>query len=240
MRYLSKRDLEVLSRRVLSKYLSLCKETPTRIDPVDFAKRMLGLEFDYQALGTASDQVGITVFGNVELNIYYSNGEKVSLQTNENLAIVDSFLLKAGNEGPLHFTMMHELSHRLLQIAFPDENLFEVPETRIYYSRAASPHKGPIVDWSEWQRNVLTSCLLLPRELIYKYMKQLELGDGIRLLNRVFASRDYDRFSEMASILGVSKTALSIRMNQLGLIGRNDLFDPYALIDVFPDEGEVA
>ena len=44
----------------------------------------------------------------------------------------------------------------------------------------------------------------------------------------------------MASILGVSKTALSIRMNQLGLIGRNDLFNPYALVDVFPDEGEVA
>ena len=100
MRYLSKRDLEVLSRRVLSKYLSLCKETPTRIDPVDFAKRMLGLEFDYQALGTASDQVGITVFGNVELNIYYSNGEKVSLQTNENLAIVDSFLLKQETRAP--------------------------------------------------------------------------------------------------------------------------------------------
>ena len=114
MRILSRRDIEAISRKVLLQYLKICKETPTWIDPEDFGKQMLGIEFDYKELCAAKDQVGITVFGSVELNFYYPGGVKESFQTNENIAIVDPFLLKVGNEGPLHYTMMHELAHRLL------------------------------------------------------------------------------------------------------------------------------
>ena len=42
----------------------------------------------------------------------------------------------------------------------------------------------------------------------------------------------------MAELLGVSKTALSIRLSQLGLVGRNDFYDPYALVNVYKDEDD--
>ena len=42
----------------------------------------------------------------------------------------------------------------------------------------------------------------------------------------------------MASFMGASKTALAIRMTQLGLLKRNDLIDPYALVRVEKDEEE--
>lgn len=47
---------------------------------------------------------------------------------------------------------------------------------------------------------------------------------------------DYRRFEEMASFMGALKTALSIRMSQLGLLKRNDLHDPYALVRIEKDE----
>ena len=56
------------------------------------------------------------------------------------------------------------------------------------------------------------------------------------ILNRVFASADYKKFEAMASFMGASKTALSIRMMQLGLLKRNDLSDPYRLVRVEMDE----
>lgn len=56
------------------------------------------------------------------------------------------------------------------------------------------------------------------------------------LLNRVFAPADYKKFEAMASFMGASKTALSIRMMQLGLLKRNDLSDPYSLVRVDMDE----
>lgn len=40
----------------------------------------------------------------------------------------------------------------------------------------------------------------------------------------------------LASFMGASKTALSIRMMQLGLLKRNDLSDPYRLVRVEMDE----
>ena len=69
-------------------------------------------------------------------------------------------------------------------------------------------------------------------------MADLGLGEEIRLLNRVFAPKEYELFSQMAELLGVSKTALSIRLSQLGLGGRNDFYDPYALVNVYKDEDD--
>mgnify|MGYP000229493925 FL=1 len=98
----------------------------------------------------------------------------------------------------------------------------------------------PILDWEEWQTNVLTSFLLLPKELVYRHMADVGLKDGIGVLNRIYARKDYECFSEAAKRLGVSKTALAIRSSQLGLVGRNDLYDPYALVDIFPEKNEIA
>ena len=66
-------------------------------------------------------------------------------------------------------------------------------------------------------------------------MERHGLGERIRLLNRVFAPREYECFVNMADALGVSKTALAIRLDQLGLIDRNDFHNPYALVDIFAD-----
>jgi hypothetical protein len=41
----------------------------------------------------------------------------------------------------------------------------------------------------------------------------------------------------MASFLGVSKTALAIRMKQLGLLENNHLDDPYCIVDIDYDGG---
>ena len=39
--------------------------------------------------------------------------------------------------------------------------------------------------------------------------------------------------------MGVSRQALAIRLKQLGLLERYELQDPYALVNVVPDEGEI-
>ena len=87
---------------------------------------------------------------------------------------------------------------------------------------------------------MLTSFLLLPKELVYRHMADVGLKDGITVLNRIYARKDYERFSEAAKRLGVSKTALAVRSSQLDLVGRNDLYDPYALVDIFPEKNEIA
>lgn len=59
------------------------------------------------------------------------------------------------------------------------------------------------------------------------------------MLNRVYAAEDYSRFSDMADYMGVSKQALAIRLKGLDLLEREFLKDPYALVNVCPDDKEV-
>ena len=52
------------------------------------------------------------------------------------------------------------------------------------------------------------------------------------MLNRVYCPTVYERFADMATFLGVSKKALSIRLRQLGLLEKDYLDNPYALTDI--------
>ena len=91
-------------------------------------------------------------------------------------------------------------------------------------------------DWEEWRTNMLASAVLMPKDLILQYMQEYGLGKKMRMVNRIFAARQYEAFSQIADKMGVSKTALVIRMKQLGLVDRNDLNNPYSLIDICCDE----
>ena len=96
--------------------------------------------------------------------------------------------------------MMHEAAHQLFWMLYPEE--YEA-QTRCVFRQMtyAIPCK------LGWQTNVLTSFLLLPKELVYRHMANVGLKDGISVLNRIYARKDYERFSEAAKRLGVSKNS---------------------------------
>lgn len=83
---------------------------------------------------------------------------------------------------------------------------------------------------------MLTSAVLMPKDLILQHMREFGLSEKMRMVNRVFAPKQYEVFSQIADKMGVSKTALAIRMKQLGLVERNDLNNPYSLVDIFCDD----
>ena len=129
---------------------------------------------------------------------------------------------------------MHEACHLVYGMLFP-ETYLGVQRRRVYYSLRSTSQTGTS-DWEEWRTNMLTSAILMPRNLILQYMQEYELGQKMFMVNRLFASKQYDAFSHVANKMGVSKMALAIRMKQLGLLERNDLVDPYSLVDICCDE----
>lgn len=115
------------------------------------------------------------------------------------------------------------------------ETYLGVQQRRVYYSLRFAP-RNVTPDWEEWRTNMLASAVLMPQDLIMQYMQEYGLGKKMRMLNRVFAPKQYEAFSQIADKMAVSKTALAIRMKQLGLVDRNDLNNPYSLIDICCDE----
>ena len=58
----------------------------------------------------------------------------------------------------------------------------------------------------------------MPENMVRSNMLSFGLGEKMPLLNRVYATENYNRFSDMADHMGVSKQALAIRLKGLGLL----------------------
>ena len=78
----------------------------------------------------------------------------------------------------------------------------------------------------------------MPVEIVYGALKRFELESGIDILNKIFRQKDYDRFCKMAEYLGVSKQALSIRLKRMGLLKKEYLKNPYALVAIEKEDDE--
>ena len=232
---LSRKDIEKISRKVLARYLALTEQKLTCIDPVDFAEKLYGIRFVITDISVTGMLLGVTSFSDISITIPCGNGYGRTFELDGKVAYIDQRLEQQSNPGRLNFTLMHEVAHQVLGEYFPEEYNFQTQPIICRY--ADESYRRPIC-WPEWQTNVLASCLLMPKELIRKHMAALGMGSTIKRLNRVFSPGDYRLFTQLADMLGVSKTALSIRLNHLGMVARNDFYDPYALVNVFPEDHE--
>lgn len=216
MLWLSRKDIEHISRRLLRDYLKKVPQKVDHIDPADFAEKMCGLQFTFADISEAHDAIGLTATPGVIITIPQRDGTRLDYELDGKTAFIDQSLVAENQIGRLNFTMMHEAAHQVFWMLYPEE--YEAQTPRCVFRMADEHTQYSVLDWEEWQTNVLTSFLLLPKELVYRHMANVGLKDGISVLNRIYARKDYERFSEAAKRLGVFKTALAIRSSQLGLL----------------------
>lgn len=236
---LSRNELEHIGAEVSGRYKTLLHVS--RLDRVDIdclAEKLLGLRIDSRHLSLAGDILGLTSFDEIGVEVFPqsadSSDESFYMLDGKTILIESDLTREGANIGRRNYTVSHETCHHIMRRLFPYD----------YGSKA----KGRVVrfcyrdrnsikrDWEEWRVETLAAIILLPVECVLRSMDSFGLGVQIRLLNRVFAPEVYDKFTKMAAFLGVSKTALAIRMVQLGLLKRNDLRDPYALISIEMDK----
>lgn len=240
-KYLTRSDIEQISRRIVAAYrkLPMAKQgTPNIIDPVLLIRELLGLSIGYHTLSRNGSILGLTSFGEVLVKVYDDPGCPAYCRLDGKTLLVDRELTAEGaNKGRYHFTLVHEACHQIYRMLFPNAYAHDIAERRIHCCMA---HRKPIRgDWEEWRTDALTSAILMPPDMVKDNMREFGLGNRLRLLNRVFAPDEYGRFCTMADYMGVSKQALAIRLKQLGLLERDCLRDPFVLIDIFPDDGEI-
>ena len=238
MKYLSRLDLEMIGTSVIAAYKTLpgIHEPLERMDIDDLVERLLGLRVDYSHLSLLGNKLGLTSFCEIGVEVFPQDRdgtEEAYYMLDGRTILVESDLIRDGaNVGRRNYTVAHEGCHHIMRRMFPHENNGTTRDRKIccYYRG-----RYGIRNWEEWQVETLAGIILLPAECVMRGMVLVGLGTRIRLLNRVFAPEVYDKFVELAVFLGASKMALAIRMEQLGLLGRNELKNPYAMIDIEAD-----
>ncbi len=242
MAYLSRSDLEAIGARVAEAYQQLpgAAEAPfERVNIDRLIGSLLGLRIDYRHLSSDGGTLGLTSFCEIGIEVFSKGAAQFEdsfyMLDGKTILIEEDLAAEGANIGRRNYTVAHEGCHHILKMLFPEDYRAELSDRRIHYCYRG---RGIEQDWEEWQVETLAGIILMPTECVNRCMERFGLGPHIRLLNRIFAAADYRRFEAMAEYMGVSRTALSIRLTQLGKITRNDFMDPYALVRIEMDEEE--
>ena len=238
MSYLSRRDIEKIADRIFHDYKRLpCLEGQQvdHVDPEILAHELCGLHIDHFHLSKDGLTLGMTAFKEMGVEVYDESGQPCFYYLDGKTLLIEKDLKDdPAQYGRYHFTTAHEVAHQVLVRLYPGD---KVLQNRVIYYRGYAP-QHPIQDWDKWQADNLASALLMPVEIVYGAIKRFDLENGIDILNKIFRQKDYDRFCKMAEHLGVSKQSLSIRLKRMGLLKKEYLKNPYALVTIEKEDDE--
>ena len=224
MAHLSRNDIERIAKVVLNQYKVMFVPTQHICYTVDVTQlaRMLGFRIEYVHITADGSILGQTSSGAVWTTIYDDNMNRMYFELDGSTILVEKRLLNDPRlEGRKNFTIAHEIAHQIINRKFPE--MYDTQNrTFCDYRRSVKPKKK-IADWHEWQADALAAALLLPLDALQDSMFMFGLGEKMKMLSRKYSDTRYKLFCEMADYLQVSRTALSYRMEQLGLLDHNRL-----------------
>lgn len=237
MKMLSKNNIEEIAERILNEYKKLPEikgKEIYRIDPDVLLTKVLKLNIEYAHLSPNESILGLTSFDEVDVLVYDETDEEYFIYLDGRTVVVESSLqTDISKLGRCNFTKAHEGAHQIFYMMFPKEYGGATTSDTMHFYKTETNNLKPIQDWEEWQANALASALLLPKDLVQKGMFLFRLGEKISCVNRLYFQDIYKRFSMLSEYLGVSKKALAIRMKYLGLLDREQLDNPTALLDIY-------
>lgn len=199
--------------------------------PVDqFAKDYLGLDVIFAPLSTDGDICGLTAYAET-IFAAEDHGTVKHLSLKKNQVVLDNSFIQPGQIrklcGKRRFTLSHECAHQILFQLESDEIKAlwkDAYATRKVYSLRDLKSKE---DWNEWQANVLGAALLMPCREVELAMEQL---GGERILQNYsgrFSFLDERVLLLLCHSFGVSRTAMIIRLRELGYLEDHPYHDFY-------------
>lgn len=219
MKHLSRFDIEAIADKYVQAYMALPDVRNTqiyRIDPELLLEKVLGLNVEYQHLSYDGSILGMTSFTEMGVQVFEDDDNEAFFFLDGKTVLVEKDLnFDSKLKGRKNFTLMHEGSHQIFKMLFPNDYGVTQKSAGVHYYKANSERNKPISDWEEWQANTLGAAILLPENLIKQGMYLFSLGEKIECLNKIYYPSVYKRFDALADFLGCSKKALAIRMKQL-------------------------
>ena len=239
----SRFDIEAIADKYVQAYMALPDVRNTqiyRIDPELLLEKVLGLNVEYQHLSYDGSILGMTSFTEMGVQVFEDDDNEAFFFLDGKTVLVEKDLnFDSKLKGRKNFTLMHEGSHQIFKMLFPNDYGVTQKSAGVHYYKANSERNKPISDWEEWQANTLGAAILLPENLIKQGMYLFSLGEKIECLNKIYYPSVYKRFDALADFLGCSKKALAIRMKQLGLLKKEYLDNPFDLVTVYPEVSEL-
>lgn len=214
------------------------KRRVPRATPIDqFARDYLGLNIGFARLSPDESVCGLTCYADTEYT-FEENGVVRTLPIRQNQILLDISFQVPGRKKRLHgkrrFTLAHECAHQLLF-------QMESDDVKQRHRRKYSPRKAYSLralktreDWNEWQANALGAAILMPQMEIELAMQLFPAKKVLINYGGWFTYPDRMILSHLCQWLDVSKTAMIIRLRQLGYVEDHPYTEYYDPTEVWP------
>lgn len=137
--------------------------------------------------------------------------------------VLEKYLLRPGEEARRRFTLAHEAGHILASCLDSNVQAWfhrDIDTERFYTAKEL--HQRMSI--AECQANMIAAALLMPRFLLKDALCELNGGRKLAVYGTtVFRSRERGILEKMARRLNVSRTALMIRLRDLGAFQYHDI-----------------
>ncbi len=221
-RYLSRADLSRIAGKYIDQYYTrfgISKDAPEPIDPERLASAVLGLNVKMLPLCSDGSVLGLTVFQRCGFTVTLGDGTKLVEIFMPKDVVIDSALAADGCTGCRNFTIAHEAAHQILADLFPNDygKAVKCRGHIAYRERNGQP------SWEEWQANTLAAELLMPTFLVNAEIERAALCLPNGILYKSASDPNYEKILEMAVRMGVSWSAIKIRLQQMQVIKGNPI-----------------
>lgn len=190
--------------------------------PIDqLAKDYLGLDVVFAPLSADGSICGLTAYAETSFTTE-ENGVTLCFAIKEKQVVLDKSFIQPDKIkklcGKRRFTLTHECAH---QILFQMES----DKVKSLWKDAYSMRKAYSLrdlktreDWNEWQANVLGAALLMPRREIKFAMWEFARDRTLKNYGGKFPFLDQQVLDRLCRTFGVSKSAMIIRLRELGYL----------------------
>ena len=210
--YMSRAEIDEISEGLIKVYAEQYGNKAVQcIDIEHFITAFLSLQIEYAA------------FAETPLLVYLA-GEITPYVYPKDTIVLDKFLLAEKEQGRRRFTMAHEAAHHILSkmYAMSSEGRFhtEYDSERVYSKEELVQMFASV----EWQADAMGASLLMPRYLVENALAKFHKSAPVKVYgDTVFTTSDKTKIHSMARYLGVSYTALVIRLRDLNLLEYHDV-----------------
>lgn len=232
MNYLRRQDIRSIADRVVEVYKERTHMTADIFTVnIEVLADLLGYEVIKIKLGEDSDVLGFTAFRYQRTTVIDDHGNETQLYLNKKTIVVNESL-KVSCIGRYNFTIAHEIGHQLVNDAYGLNYQQKYRMAPHYYRKRRCSND---YDADEVLANQLASFILLPSKPIRAAFRKAFGRNRIEVISPEMNREHYNRFASIAKLFGVSREALKIRLQQMGMLGEYREFQYESPLDIFLD-----
>ena len=225
--YMSRAEINEIGEGLIRAYANqFSNRVVQSVDIEHFITEFLRLRIEYASFAEMdAGKIGFLADGEAPLLIY-QDGKIIPFVFPKDTIVLDKFLLSEKEQGRRRFTMAHKAAHHILgkMYATPNEGRFhtEYDGERSYSKEELSQ----MFDSAEWQADVMGASLLMPRNIVANALAKYNRSNPIKIYgDNTMTARDKDIIRRMAASIGVSYTALFIRLKDMELFEYHDILE---------------